>query len=68
MAEATTKSDRDLIEAALRARQRGDCLSVIVGTDAAGERKLHAEPGTPRAQLFRSRLARSQVIDPSRWN
>jgi hypothetical protein len=29
---------------------------------------LFAEPGSPRAQMLRSKLARSQVIDPSRWN
>jgi hypothetical protein len=30
--------------------------------------RLFAKPGSRRAQFFRTRLARSQVIDPSKWN
>lgn len=33
--------DKQMLAAGLRARKRGDCLSVIVGTDEAGERRLH---------------------------
>lgn len=29
---------------------------------------LFAKPGTPRDQMFRTKFARSQVVDPSRWN
>jgi hypothetical protein len=30
--------------------------------------QLFAKPGTPRHQMFRTKVARSQIVDPSRWN
>lgn len=30
--------------------------------------QLFAKKGSPRDQLFRTKLARSQVVDPARWN
>lgn len=39
--EAIDQADRDLIETGLQMLAPGQCVSVIVGTDARGIRELH---------------------------
>lgn len=42
MVTEQSTADKQMIDEGLRALKRGDCLSLVVGTDAAGQRKLHA--------------------------